>query len=395
MRREEPGREVKSMKVGIFIGAVLFVVLYVISIIYVSRRIQEGFSGVLPEKSRWVLYMVMAVLAFSLVFGMMPVSYGVKRIFSTMGAYFMGFYAYALMLFLVRDGVFLIGKLLKIKGDFDGMKLLSTSSVMITVLSLALVVYGTVHAGNIKTVSYEVDSYAQSLPEKMKIVLLSDLHLGAVGSESRLPEIIKKVQAEEPDLVLLSGDIFDDDFMLLRDPQKAIKLFQGVAPTYGIYASLGNHDGGKTFPQMLQFLEESRITVLLEQHQVVADSFVILGRLDPSPIGGFGGDERQETKEVLSALPEGLPVIVLDHTPSHVEQYGKEVDLVLSGHTHKGQIFPFQLGTKLLFNVDYGFYKRNEEAPAYIVTSGAGTWGPPMRIGTNSEIVRITLQRVK
>ncbi len=383
------------MRVGIFVGAVVFIALYVISVMYLGRRVQEGFSWMLPEKSRWILYVLLMVLAFSMVFGMLPISYSLKRFFGTLGAYFMGFYAYGLMLFLVRDGLRILGKLIKIKGELAGVDLLTASSFLITVLSLALVIYGTIHAGNIKTVSYEVDSYAQSLPEKMKIVLLSDLHLGAVGGERRLPDILKKVQAEEPDLVLLPGDIFDDDFMLLRDPERAIKLFQEVESTYGIYASLGNHDGGKTYPKMLQFLEESGITVLQEEHQVVADSFVILGRLDPSPIGGFGDRKRKETNEVLSSLPEDLPVIVLDHTPSHVEQYGKEVDLVVSGHTHKGQIFPFQLGTKLLFEVDYGFYQRNEEAPVYIVTSGAGTWGPPMRVGTNSEIVSITLQRVK
>ncbi|SFN25697.1 metallophosphoesterase [Proteiniclasticum ruminis] len=383
------------MRVGIFVGAVVFMALYVISVMYLGRRVQEGFSWMLPEKSRWMFYMLMMVLAFSMVFGMLPISYGLKRFFGTLGAYFMGFYAYGLMLFLVRDGLRILGKLVKIKGELAGVNVLAASSFLINVFSLALVVYGTIHAGNIKTVAYEVDSYAQSLPEKMKIVLLSDLHLGAVGGEKRLPEILKKVQAEEPDLVLISGDIFDDDFMLLRDPERAKKLFQEIESTYGIYASLGNHDGGKTYPKMLQFLEESGITVLQEEHQVVADSFVILGRLDPSPIGGFGGRKRKETKEVLSSLPEGLPVIVLDHTPSHVEQYGKEVDLVLSGHTHKGQIFPFQLGTKLLFEVDYGFYQRNEEAPVYIVTSGAGTWGPPMRVGTNSEIASIMLQRVK
>lgn len=383
------------MRVGIFIGAVVFMALYVISVMYLGRRVQEGFSWMLPEKSRWMFYVLMMVLAFSMVFGMLPISYGLKRFFGTMGVYFMGFYAYGLMLFLVRDGLRILGKLIKIKGELAGVDLLTASSFLITVLSLVLVVYGTVHAGNIKTVSYEVDSYAQSLPEKLKIVLLSDLHLGAVGSERRLPDILKKVQAEEPDLVLLPGDVFDDDFMLLRDPERAKKLFQELESTYGIYASLGNHDGGKTYPKMLQFLEESGITVLQEEYQVVAKSFVILGRLDPSPIGGFGDRKRKETKEILSSLPKDLPVIVLDHTPSHVEQYGKEVDLVVSGHTHKGQIFPFQLGTKLLFEVDYGFYQRNEEAPVYIVTSGAGTWGPPMRVGTNSEIVSITLQRVK
>ncbi|WP_312712596.1 hypothetical protein, partial [Proteiniclasticum ruminis] len=93
------------MRVGIFVGAVVFMALYVISVMYLGRRVQEGFSWMLPEKSRWILYVLLMVLAFSMVFGMLPISYGLKRFFSTMGAYFMGFYAYGLMLFLVRDGL--------------------------------------------------------------------------------------------------------------------------------------------------------------------------------------------------------------------------------------------------------------------------------------------------
>jgi len=383
------------MKVHIFIGIVLFIALYVLSLVYLGRRIHQGVQMVLPEKFTWVFYTAYSLLAFAMVFGMMPVSFPLKSLLSTAGAYFMGFYAYGLMLFLLRDGVFLLGRLLKVLTAESYPRFMGTSALLLTMLSLFLVVYGSIHAGNIKTVSYEVDSTHQELPEKMKIVLLSDLHLGAVGSEKRLPDIVEKVQKEKADLILIAGDIFDDDFHLLKKPEEAKELFLSMNATYGTYASLGNHDGGKTLPDMLAFLEESGITVLMEEYEMIEDSFVILGRLDPSPIGGFGDRNRRDTEEVLKGLPSNLPVIVLDHTPTQVEQYEKGVDLVLSGHTHRGQIFPFQFATKLLFTVDYGYYQKEETSPVHIVTSGAGTWGPPMRIGTNSEIVRITLSRVK
>ena len=89
------------MRVGIFVGAVVFMALYVISVMYLGRRVQEGISFMVPEKSRWILYVLLMVLAFSMVFGMLPISYSLKRFFGTLSAYFMGFYAYGLMLFLV------------------------------------------------------------------------------------------------------------------------------------------------------------------------------------------------------------------------------------------------------------------------------------------------------
>jgi predicted MPP superfamily phosphohydrolase len=81
----------------------------------------------------------------------------------------------------------------------------------------------------------------------------------------------------------------------------------------------------------------------------------------------------------------------MDHTPSNIEQYGKEVNLVLAGHTHKGQMFPGNLFTRKMFTVDYGHYQKDKDSPHIIVTSGVSTWGPPMRIGTFNEIVSINL----
>lgn len=383
------------MIVGVFIGAVVFIALYIVSAVYLGRRIQEGLQLVLPERGIKMFYVLYTAASLAMVFGMLPVSFPLKSLVSTLGAYFMGFYAFGLMLFLLRDGVLLLTRRMMVNDPLSSDRGKRITSCLVILSALALSVYGSLHAGDIKMVTYEVHTENQNLREDLHIVLLSDLHLGAVGSEKRLPDLVSKVASLNPDLILIAGDLFDDDFHLLKDPDKAKELLLSMKSTYGTFASLGNHDGGKTLPEMLDFLKESGVKVLQEEFQVIEESFVLLGRLDPSPIGGFGSFERNETSEVLSDLPKHLPLIVMDHTPSQVSQYGEEVDLVVSGHTHKGQIFPFQLGTELLFEVDYGYYQKEAHHPVYIVTSGVGTWGPPMRVGTNSEIVSIIFSKVK
>lgn len=114
-----------------------------------------------------------------------------------------------------------------------------------------------------------------------------------------------------------------------------------------------------------------------------------MGRLDGSGIGGYGGIERKELSEFFTREDPELPVIVMDHNPANIGEYTKEADLILCGHTHKGQIFPANLITKLMYTVDYGYYRKNTDSPHVIVTSGVGTWGMPMRVGTNCEIVTI------
>src|SRR5690606_7853793 len=111
-----------------------------------------------------------------------------------------------------------------------------------------------------------------------------------------------------------------------------------------------------------------------------------------SPVGGFGGLIRKDITEIIASLSTNMPVVVMDHTPTILEQYDENVDLVLSGHTHKGQIIPGNLITNVIFEVDYGHYQKDANRPHVIVTSGAGTWGMPMRVGSNNEIVSIHLR---
>ena len=159
--------------------------------------------------------------------------------------------------------------------------------------------------------------------------------------------------------------------------------------TYGVWACLGNHDAGTTAPDMQAFLQRCGIGLLNDKHTAIDSKLILIGRLDASPIGGYGGLRRQALN--LDGIDGELPIIVLDHNPAHIHEYGAEYDLILCGHTHRGQLFPASLITNRMYTVDYGYYRADPESPQVIVTSGVGTWAMPMRVGTDSEIVRIRL----
>ncbi len=163
---------------------------------------------------------------------------------------------------------------------------------------------------------------------------------------------------------------------------------------------------------MIEFLARSDVKLLNDEYDVVNGQIAVIGRLDPRPIGGFGKRRRVAVSELITQTDEGtsvtltdkkygqtrrftisesMPVIVIDHNPKSIHEYDGAVDLALSGHTHRGQLFPANLITKFIYTADYGYYLKEPGAPNLIVTSGAGTWGPPMRIGTKCEIVCVSL----
>jgi predicted MPP superfamily phosphohydrolase len=206
---------------------------------------------------------------------------------------------------------------------------------------------------------------------------------------------VRGVNDLKPDIVCIAGDIFNDDYGAIRNPDRAITLLKSIEATYGVYACLGNHDAGKTLGEMMSFLEQSDIKLLNDEYVIINEQLVLFGRLDPSPIGGFGELKRKDTAEILEAaasLDENLLVVVMEHNPATVKEYGGEVDLILAAHTHRGQIFPGSLITRAMFSVDYGYSQGGADSPGVIVTQGVNTWGAPMRVGTNNEIVSILLK---
>lgn len=312
--------------------------------------------------------------------------YGFQRIIYAAGSVWMGILLYLLLFTAAADIVILVFTL---AGKASGtVKIAAEAAVLL--LTAVAVAGGAVHASNIRTARYSVDSGKNTHP--MKIVLVSDIHIGALGIENRLQKMADAVSAENADLVCIAGDVFNNDFSAVNNPEAVADAFRSIRSKHGVYACPGNHDSGKDFDKMPELLREAGVRLLSEEYCVIPERCIIAGRADRAPIGSAGAIKRGSFSSI--GIPEDgiLPVIVLDHNPAHIDEYGSEVDLVLSGHTHKGQLFPGPLITGRMYAVDYGMYRVSDDGPTAVVTSGIGYWGPPIRIGTDSEIAVIELR---
>ena len=386
---ERNGYQVNS---GIIFGVIFIIFFYGGTNFYIGRRIFLWLSMLFPNINGTIYAGIYLFIALSLIIGYMPLPSIIKETMRWIGAYWMGIFVYLLLLFLVSDLVLLLGTIVKIIPNPMPQNFRFYAGLVVILLTTSLVSYGIYHADQIRYTSYDIQTKETTFSADMKIVLIADLHLGAVNSEKRLESIVQGINNLEPDIVFIAGDIFNDDFNALHNPDGAIDLLKSIMATYGVYACLGNHDGGNTFNEMISFLEQSNIKLLNDEYLIIDERLVLFGRVDPSPIGGFGELKRKDVMDDIASLDTNMPVVVMDHSPSNIEQYGGEVDLVVAGHTHRGQIFPFNLITNAIFVVDYGHYQNDADSAHVIVTSGVSTWGMPMRVGTNNEIVSIFLR---
>ena len=357
---------------------------------YVGSRILQWLTFLFPYIIRPVFIGIYIFFMLSLILGFLPLPSAIKGIMSWISAHWLGVFVYLLMFFIAADLILFIGRIVKLipANMFPNIRFyFGTAAIILTV---GITSYGLYNANQTKTVAYDVQ-INKSLSGEIKIVLISDLHLGSENSENRLGGIVRGINSLNPDIVCIVGDIFNDSYDSVRDPQAASTLFRSIESTYGVYACLGNHDGGRTLDKMMDFLEESGVVLLKDEYTVIDERLVLVGRLDSSPIGGSGGLRRKDFREIIAQADLDLPVVVMDHNPAHIGQYGKEVDLIISGHTHRGQLFPVNLIVKRLYVVDYGYYRKDADSPQCIVTQGVGTWMMPMRIGTNNEIVSVKI----
>lgn len=328
---------------------------------------------------------VFAVIAATVLLSFFGLKGGFRRIISAAGSVWMGIIMYLLLFTAAADIVLLVLKLSGVSSP--AVKIAAEAAVL--VLTAVTVTAGAFHAADIRTARYSAESGKSAEP--LRIVLVSDLHIGALGIENRLQKIADAISAEDPDIVCIAGDIFNNDFSSVRDPDAVSAALGSIKSRYGVYACLGNHDCGNGFDGMLKLIGDSGITLLYEDCAVVPGRCVIYGRADRAPIGGTGQVRRKDFDASLFSGHDDLPVIVLDHNPARIGEYGGDVSLVLCGHTHRGQLFPGSLITRSMYAVDYGMLDAADDRPAVIVTSGAGYWGPPVRVGTDSEIAVIEL----
>jgi len=260
------------------------------------------------------------------------------------------------------------------------------------VVGLTLGLWATVEAWRIRLEHVEVKT--DKLParlDRLKVVQISDLHLGLMVGESRLQRILSLVREADPDLLVCTGDLVDAQMDNLNH---LASLFEEMRPPLGKFAVTGNHEFYAGIDQSERFLRLSGFTVLRGARETPEGLLAVVGVDDPaSAYRGVGAvpPERQEAA-ALAAPRSPLFTLLLKHRPSVRTESLGQFDLQLSGHTHKGQLFPFTLVTRLFYSMQAGLH-RLEGGSLLYVSRGTGTWGPPMRFLAPPEVTLITVTR--
>lgn len=253
-------------------------------------------------------------------------------------------------------------------------------------LSMCLNIYGYFAAGALRVERLTIRT--SKLPEsvdRLAIAQISDVHLGVIVRDKMLDKIINKILPEEPDLIVSTGDLIDGGTKHIRHFAEKLR---GVSARLGKFAVIGNHEFYSGIKNSIQFLEDSGFTVL-RGSGVTVDGIINIAGVDDAE-GRRKSITSESEKEILSKMPSGLFTLLLKHKPDIEKDALGLFDLQLSGHTHKGQIFPINLAVRLFF-YPHSSYKKLSNGSAINVSGGAGTAGPPIRLFSPPEITIIEL----
>lgn len=274
------------------------------------------------------------------------------------------------------------------KGSIQLMQLKFYYFIFSLLVISVVVIAGYFNAVNPRVKKLDLQIDKKTGIEKLKIVAVSDIHLGTVISQSRVEKLVKLINRSNPDLVLFAGDVVDEDVGLVMRTKSA-KGFQNIKSRYGVYAILGNHEHIGGADEAVAYLQRYNIVFLRDSMVEIAGSVVLIGREDKDMFR-FSGKSRLELYQLMENVNKSKPVILLNHQPFNLQEVVKSgVDLQISGHTHHGQLWPFNYLTSAIFELSWG-YKKIKDTHFY-VSSGYGTWGPRVRVGNRPEIVEINL----
>ncbi|WP_320054275.1 metallophosphoesterase [uncultured Acetobacteroides sp.] len=254
-------------------------------------------------------------------------------------------------------------------------------------LVFLIIVIGHINAVWTRVSHYNISIAKEGGPRKqLRIVAASDIHMGTIIAQRRVGKLVRLINEQKPDIVLFAGDIVDEDLGPVIRRNLGRKLEQ-LAAKDGVYAITGNHEYIGGAEAAVMYLKNHGITVLRDSVALIDGSFYIAGR-DDRESARTTGHKRKEVAELLDKVDTSKPIILLDHQPFELgKAAAANVDIQLSGHTHHGQLWPFNYLTKAIFEVSSGYLKKGNTS--IIVSNGYGSWGPPVRIGNRPEIIVI------
>ena len=357
---------------------------------YIIRRGWQALSGHSPLRAIFLIVSLFLVLCYPLGRILERAVRGPLTNFLVIsGSFYLALMIYLFLMIVSIDFFRFLSALLKFlpkAGALNGAKAAFPAFWIVLASSLVTVFWGYLNATRLVFRDVEVSiSKPAGCFRELRIVSASDIHFGTVLDGRRLQKIVDLINSADPDLVLLPGDTLDED---VSDKQAAeiSRILKNIRSPLGVYAVLGNHEYYAGVEKSLSALKDSAVTVLQDEAVIIANSLIILGRKDRTALRGRSN--RMTIEEILAKTDRRLALILLDHQPFHLEDAVKSgIDLQLSGHTHDGQLFPFNLINKRLYEVNWGTLRKGRTTVD--VSCGAGTWGPPVRTAGRSEIIRI------
>lgn len=350
-----------------------------------------------------VVYLFMAlspVIAF-----LLPKS-AVAIVIRRISTYWIGIMLYSLLYVVLFDLLKLIAKHTKLKNTllFSRGSVISIGSVVVA-CAVVTCLYGIFNARNIKVNEYSVTVNKSCGSDKhLKAVLVADLHMGYAIGVDHITNMVEKINQQDADIVIIAGDIFDNSYDGMDDPEGIKAQLKSIKSKYGVYAVYGNHDidekilmgftfdwGGKQLhnEKMTNFMKECNIKLINDESVLINDEFYLVGRRDTDKPGTEDGT-RAEVSELTKDLDKTKPIFVLSHEPDELQKTADAgADIDFSGHTHDGQLFPGNLTIGLFWENPCGMIKKDNMYS--IVTSGVGVYGTFMRVGTDAEICSVDI----
>lgn len=376
----------------IFVSIVLLIYSSVNYYIFI-----RGLQAIPKDSSFRTYYIVLFIIAASsLWIGRILENFmlnKVTEIFVWIGSFWLAFMLYFFLFVILFDLIRLtdhfFGILPKfISGNYEKAKIISLIGTI--VITTGIIIYGHINFLNPRILTLEI-----TLPKKdsklntLNIAAASDIHLGTIVGKKQLDKFVQMTNSLNPDIILLPGDIFDEDIGPIIKNNLGDDL-QKLNAKYGVYAVTGNHEYIGGVEPAVDYLEKHGINVIRDEAVLIDSSFYLVGREDRS-VGQFANQKRKELSEIAKTIDKNLPAILLDHQPFQLNLARENgIDLQLSGHTHHGQLWPLNYITSMIYEISWG-YKKIEDTH-YYVSSGFAGWGPPVRTGSRTELVNILLR---
>ncbi|HLA50003.1 MAG TPA: metallophosphoesterase [Thermodesulfovibrionia bacterium] len=374
-----------------YIFLLTFFLLYGAMHLYVFLKARAAFAFGTGISIYIILFMLIMVLAPLIV--RLSEKHGFEflaRLMSYAGYIWLGllflFFCVSIILDIYRLSIYLGGALFQ-KNLSAVIPSARFSFFLPLLFSICIAIYGYFEATDISLDKVTIKT--SKIPKeigRLKIVQISDVHLGLIVREERLKKILQTVKMAEPDILVSTGDLVDGQ---INGMGGLAELLQGINPRYGKFAITGNHEFYAGLSQAMDFTEKAGFRILRGEGLTVEGLVNIAGVDDPA------GNTNElykgiSEKELLSGLPREKFTLLLKHRPLIDKNALGLFDLQLSGHTHKGQIFPFSLITWMYYPVDSGCLKLVDNCYMY-VSRGAGTWGPPIRFLSPPEVTVVEL----